>query len=74
MLTPAEQRALQTFRQFLMGPGQMLCFAGPNLERHRAALKQLTEKDFVVKEQFKGGYSLTETGFAAMKRLTSPVA
>ena len=67
MLTPAETRALQTFRQFLMGPGQMLYFTGPNLDRHRTALKQLTDKDYVIKEQFKGGYSLTEAGFAAMK-------
>ncbi len=67
MLTPAEQRALQIFRQFLMGPGKMLCFSGPNLDRHRAALRQLTEKEMLVKEQFKGGYSLTETGYEAMK-------
>jgi hypothetical protein len=50
-----------------MGPGQMLCFYGPTLKKHRPALKQLTEKELLVKEQFEGGYSLTRSGFAAMK-------
>jgi len=45
----------------------MLCFYGPNLAKYKAALQQLTEKELLVKEQFKGGYSLTYAGFAAMK-------
>ena len=45
----------------------MLCFFGPNLEKHKGALQRLTEKDFLVKEQFKGAYSLTDAGFEAMK-------
>jgi len=45
----------------------MLCFFGPNLEKHKSALRQLTEKDFLVKETFKGAYSLTHAGFRAMK-------
>ena len=45
----------------------MLCFYGPNLKKFRPALAQLTEKEFLVKEEFKGGYSLTRAGFAAMK-------
>jgi len=65
-LTKAEQRVLHTFRQFLVTPGQMLCFHGPNLNQHQAALKQLTDKEFLVKEQFKGGYSLTKAGYEAM--------
>ena len=66
LLTTAEQRVLRTFRQFLVTPGQMLCFYGPNLNQHQAALKKLTDKDFLVKEQFKGGYSLTKAGYVAM--------
>jgi len=50
-----------------MTPGQMLCFSGPNLERDTAALHQLTDKKLLVKEKFKGGFSLTQAGFAAMK-------
>jgi hypothetical protein len=67
LLTTAEQRVLQTFRRFLMTPGQMLCFYGTNLKKYRPALKQLTEKELLIKEQFEGGYSLTTSGFAAMK-------
>ena len=66
LLTIAEQRVLRTFRQFLVTPGQMLCFYGPNLSQHQAALKKLTDREFLVKEQFKGGYSLTKAGYVAM--------
>jgi hypothetical protein len=67
LLTEEEQRVLQTFRRFLMTPGQMLCFYGPNLKRSRVALRQLTEKEMLIKEHFEGAYSLTASGFAAMK-------
>ncbi|MBN1589214.1 MAG: hypothetical protein JW888_06850 [Pirellulales bacterium] len=67
MLSTSEQRVLRTFRQFLMNPGQMLCFSGPNLKQNRATLALLTDKELLVKEKFKGGYSLTQSGFAAMK-------
>jgi hypothetical protein len=50
-----------------MKPGQMLCFYGPLLEKHRSGLHQLTEMGFLVKEDFKGGYSLTDAGFKAMR-------
>jgi len=46
----------------------MLCFYGPELKRYSPALKQLTEKDYLVKEQFKGAYSLTRSGFHEMKK------
>ncbi len=45
----------------------MLCFYGPELEKHKAALQKLTEKELLVKETFKGGYSLTRAGFVAMR-------
>jgi hypothetical protein len=45
----------------------MLCFDGPEFRKHKPALRLLTEKGFLVKEKFDGGYSLTHTGFAAMK-------
>ena len=66
MLSTSEQRVLRTFKQFLMTPGQMLCFYGPNLEQSDAALELLIDKELLVKEKFKGGYSLTRAGFAAM--------
>jgi hypothetical protein len=58
---------MRTFRQFLLTPGKMLCFFGTDLERNKAALQRLTDRDLLVKEQFKGAYSLTREGFEAMK-------
>jgi len=58
---------MRTFRKFLIAPGEMLCFSGPNLEQDTVTLEQLSDKNFLNKEKFKGGYSLTEAGFAAMK-------
>ena len=44
----------------------MLCFNGPNLSQHQAALQRLTDKELLIKEQFKWAYSLTQAGFVAM--------
>ena len=67
MLTSSEQRVLGTFRRFQMIPGKMLCFSGPGLKQDKATLARMTEKELLVKEKFKGGYSLTQSGFSAMK-------
>lgn len=67
MLTVPERRVLRTFRQYRILPGKMLCFNGQSLKANRPALEQLAKKELIVKEQFKGGYSLTQAGFAAMK-------
>lgn len=67
MLSTSERRVLGTYREYLITPGQMLCFSGPDLERHRATLEQMSDKKLLVKEAFKGGYSLTQAGFSAMK-------
>ena len=64
--TKSEQAVFATFRQYLMTPHRMLCFYGPNLEQNQAALKHLTELEMLVKESFKGAYSLTASGYAAM--------
>jgi hypothetical protein len=66
MLSSSEQRVLRTFRRFLMTPGKMLCFYGPSLKEDKAALDHLADKDLLVREAFRGGYSLTRAGFAAM--------
>ncbi|QDS93754.1 hypothetical protein FF011L_25270 [Roseimaritima multifibrata] len=70
-LTTREENVLRVFREFLMRPGQMLCFHGPDLDRHRESLETLTDRDLLVSESFKGGYSLTTEGFEAMKACTS---
>ena len=74
MISTSEQRVLHTFRKFLMTPGQMLCFSGPNLEQDEAILELLTERELLVKEKFKGGYSLTPAGFAFMNDCTDETA
>ena len=66
VLTTAEQRVMRTFRRFLMTPGQMHCFYGPNLKQNLTTLERLTDREFLVKEKFQGGYSLTLEGYAAM--------
>jgi hypothetical protein len=68
LLTASEQRVLGIFQQFLITPGQMLCFNGPQLKAYESALRQLSDKGFVVKEKFKGGYTLTGAGFVAIRR------
>lgn len=64
--TKSEQAVFATFRKFLMTPYRMLCFFGPSLEQNQAALKRLTEMEMLEKETFKGAYSLTSAGYAAM--------
>lgn len=66
-LSAAEQDVLSVFREYLMTPGKMLCFSGSNFESLAVPLGQLTRKGLLVAEKTSGGYSLTETGFAAMK-------
>ena len=67
VLTPAERAALRAFQTYLATPEQMICFIGPTLEKHGAALERLTRKDLLVKENFKGAWSLTVAGYQAMK-------
>ena len=67
VLSQAERSVFRRFRQFLVTPGEMLCFFGPELDKHKVALQRMTERDLLVKEQFKGAYSLTQSGFEAMK-------
>ena len=69
MLNRSEIKVLRTFRQYCLTPGKMLCFFGPSLKQHQTALAKLTEKDLLVKERFKGAYSLTTAGFQTMKEV-----
>lgn len=67
VITVAERRILDTYQQYLITPGQMLCFAGPNFERDKKTLEQMSDKELLTRESFDGGYSLTKSGFVAMK-------
>jgi hypothetical protein len=64
----SEKSALDVFRKYLIEPGQMLCFHGPLLDENRDSLRRLTEEGLLRKDKFKGGYTLTKAGFAAMHR------
>lgn len=66
-LSSAEHSVLSVFRKYLMTPGKMLCIGKPDLETFSLPLAQLTSKGMLVADRFQGGYSLTESGFAAMK-------
>jgi hypothetical protein len=61
-----QQSALAIFRDYLIEPGEMLCFHGPLLDENRDSLRCLTEQGLLSKDKFKGGYTLTKAGFAAM--------
>lgn len=67
-ILPAEVRALKTFAAFMMAPNQMLCFSGPELEKHGAALEALSDKELLTREKRAGAYSLTRSGYEEMKR------
>jgi hypothetical protein len=67
-LSPAEQTVLGVFRNYMMSPGRMLCFGSADLQTYRVPLAGLTAKGLLVAEKFRGGYSLTNEGFAAMRR------
>ena len=68
MLSASERRVLEMFHEYLMAPGKMLCFSGLILDRHLAALNGMVVRKLLVREKFKGVYSLTRTGFEVMKQ------
>lgn len=68
MLSTAEATVLRVFRDYLVTPGEMLCFHGDLQVKHERALRSLTEKELLQEESFPGGYSLTGTGYAAMRQ------
>jgi hypothetical protein len=66
LLSAPEKHVLRTFRDYLIAPGEMLCFSGHNLERDKVTLELLSDKDLLDREEFEGGYSLTKAGFTAL--------
>jgi hypothetical protein len=73
-LSDGEVRVLKIFRRYLMTPGQMLCLSGQEFETNKNALQELITIGFLVAEEFKGGYSLTDAGFRAMKTQTGTIS
>lgn len=65
-LTDGEINVLAVFRKYLMSPGQMLCLSNADIDSRKLVLEKLTEAGLIVQEDFKGGYSLTRSGYDAM--------
>lgn len=65
-LSAREHAALRVFRDFHIASGEMFCFTGPVLEKHKKSLDDLVAKELLVKEHFSSGYSLTPLGYQAM--------
>ena len=68
-LSSSETLTLREFRVYRMTPHRMLCFSGPVLEKHNAALETLAEKNLLLREKPHGAYSLTKAGYSAMQRI-----
>jgi hypothetical protein len=68
-LTTVEVGVLQAFRDYLVRPGEMLCFNGPCLVHHQRGLQSLIEKQLLSRERFAGAYTLTEQGVQTMRKL-----
>lgn len=66
-LSKTELRILETFREYLMTPNQMLCFSGPDLESKKTALEALADKEILSRELRDGAYSLTPAGYSTMQ-------
>ena len=62
MISASEKDVLQVFRSYKIAPGELLCFSGPNLQKHEAGLKKLAVRKMLIKERFKGAFSLTASG------------
>jgi hypothetical protein len=66
-LTSDQRSVLEVFRTYLMTPGEMLCFGSSEHDSLSVPLAQLTEKGLLNSERKSGGYSLTQSGFTAMR-------
>lgn len=66
-LSAGELSVLGLFQRYLMTPGKMLCLTSADMQAFHKPLAQLTTRGMLVAESHEGGYSLTESGFAAMQ-------
>ena len=68
-LSDGELHVLAMFRKYLMSPGKMLCFSSQDLTSMKKSVDKLIQAGLLVSEDFKGGYSLTRSGYAAMRKV-----
>lgn len=68
-LSVGEVNILAVFRKYLMTPGRMLCLNNTDIGTMKRSLDKLIASGLLIPEEFKGSYSLTRSGFNAMKEL-----
>ncbi len=68
-LSDGELHVLAMFRKYLMTPGKMLCISSQDITSMKKSLDKLTLAGLLVPEEFKGGYSLTRSGYEAMQEI-----
>jgi hypothetical protein len=66
LLSNSERKVLDSFREYQIQPGEMLCFHGQTLLQFEKPLHTLIDKQLILEERVKGAYCLTRAGFAAM--------
>ncbi len=66
-LAKRERFILGVFREYLMTPGKMLCLSQLDREVYGKSLAKLVTKKLLIAECYKNGYSLTESGYKAMR-------
>ncbi len=65
-LSEGEEHVLAMFRKYLMTPGKMLCLSTADILTMKKSLDKLVSAGLLIPEEFKGGYSLTRSGYDAM--------
>jgi predicted transcriptional regulator len=70
-VSDGEANILAVFRKYLMTPGQMLCLSNTDAIAMQSSLDKLVSAGLLSPEDFKGGYSLTKSGFDVMKQLAA---
>ena len=70
-LSSEEASVLETFAKYLMPPQQMLCLSNTEIPATKKALERLVKRGMLEPNSFKGGYSLTVSGFNATQQLRS---
>lgn len=68
-MTSAERAILGMFRQYDVGPNQMLCFNSKLGDKYQKAMRVLLDKGLVVKDRPKHAYSLTLAGYEASREI-----
>ena len=68
-LSDGELHVLAMFRKYLMTPGKMLCISTQDLTSMKKSVDKLILAGLLVPEEFKGGYSLTRSGYDAMQEI-----